>query len=422
MKIADIPTKYSIPFANAASAPYIAPVPVSPSATPGMASFTTGFPPLNFNQIAAGGIPPWGSDFNWMLNSITKWLRYVQAGGPLKWDSTFSTSIGGYPQGAVVQANTLGTGAYFISAVDDNTSNPNTGGANWIAWPATPIQQQKPNYGVDAGAINAIAVTLSPAPAAWADIVGAPIRVLLANTNNSTTPTVQINGLTPAVCVNADGTAIQNAQLVAGNIMEGIPRADGKFQVNYPVPVAAPPATVSVLTGSVIIWAAEAVPTGYLECAGQTLTISAYPALFNVIGNRYGGDGVTTFKLPDYRGEFLRGWDHGRGLDPNAATRTNSGNGTTGDKVGTNQGQAVGTFTSTGPFSLANPYVNAPFTSQSGPMQTFGATPGGISYNNTLTGVETAVNILSITGTATITCNGPETRPVNINVMYIIKT
>lgn len=421
MKIADIPTKYSIPFANSAVAPYIAPVPISPSPTPGMASFTTGFPPLNFNQIASGGIPPWGSDFNWMLNSITKWLRFVQAGGPLKWDSSFSTSIGGYPQGAIVQANTIGTGAYFISAVDDNTSNPNTGGANWITWPATPIQQQKPNYGTDTGAVNAIAVTLSPAPAAWADIVGAPIRILLANTNNSPTPTVKINGLTPATCINADGTAIQNAQLVAGNIMEGIPRADGKFQVNYPVPVAAPPATVSVLTGSVIIWAAEAVPTGYLECAGQTLTISAYPALFNVIGNRYGGDGVTTFKLPDYRGEFLRGWDHGRGLDPNSGSRTNSGNGTTGDHVGTNQGASVrgsdlGSVTlqfasikdSAGtPIALDTALNNGSMTgmevgSQSGIYRSPPAPPFNL--------------------TSPINNSNQETRPVNINVMYIIKT
>lgn len=421
MKSADIPTKYPIPFANAAPAPYIAPVPVSPSATPGMASFTTGFPPLNFNQIAAGGIPPWGSDFNWMLNSITKWLRYVQAGGPLKWDSTFSASIGGYPQGAVVQANTLGTGAYFISAVDDNTSNPNTGGANWIAWPATPIQQQKPNYGVDTGAINAIAVTLSPAPAAWSDIVGAPIRILLANTNNSTTPTVQINGLTPAVCVNADGTAIQNAQLAAGNIMEGVPRADGKFQVNAPAP--APAAAASVPTGAVLPFAAETPPTGYLECAGQTLTISAYPALFNVIGNRYGGDGVTTFKLPDYRGEFLRGWDHGRGLDPNAATRTNSGNGTTGDHVGTNQNQAVGTFTASGPFSLSNPVIGEEFSSQNGRLYGYNGSQNSPSPVNGLIGLLTQENlVLSISGTATMTMNGPETRPVNIYVMYIIKT
>lgn len=421
MKIADLPARYSIPFANAASAPYINPVPTNPSATPGMASFTDGFPPLNFNQIAAGGIPPWGSDFNWLFNSVTKWLRFVQAGTPVKWDSAFSTAIGGYPKGAVVQADTLGTGAFFISGVDDNTSNPNTGGANWISWPATPIQQQKPNYGVDTGTINAIAVTLSPAPTAWADIVGAPIRILLANTNNSATPTVQINSLSPAVCINADGTAIGNAQLVAGSIMEGIPRADGKFQVNFPVPVVAPPASISVLTGTVLIWPAEAVPTGYLECAGQILTISAYPALFNIIGNRYGGDGVTTFKLPDYRGEFLRGWDHGRGLDPNAATRTNAGGGATGDHVGTNQTASVkGT-------DLGS--VNLSFTrirdSQGNDVALDTATNNGSMAGYEIgsqSGIYRSPPVPPFTLTTPINNSNLETRPVNIYVMYIIKT
>lgn len=44
-----------------------------------------------------------------------------------------------------------------------------------------------------------------------------------------------------------------------------------------------------------------------------------------------------TFLLPDDRGRFLRGWDHGAGTDPDAASRTDRGDGTTGDNVGTLQ-------------------------------------------------------------------------------------
>lgn len=42
-------------------------------------------------------------------------------------------------------------------------------------------------------------------------------------------------------------------------------------------------------------------PVGWLDCAGQRLRISDHPALYAVIGNHYGGDGVHEFALPDYR-------------------------------------------------------------------------------------------------------------------------
>ncbi len=41
------------------------------------------------------------------------------------------------------------------------------------------------------------------------------------------------------------------------------------------------------------------IPAGYLACMGQTLKVSDYPALYNVIGNRFGGTPNSTFKLPD---------------------------------------------------------------------------------------------------------------------------
>lgn len=43
-------------------------------------------------------------------------------------------------------------------------------------------------------------------------------------------------------------------------------------------------------------------PVGWLECTGQSVTISQYQALFAIIGLSFGGDGKTTFKLPDMRG------------------------------------------------------------------------------------------------------------------------
>jgi len=53
--------------------------------------------------------------------------------------------------------------------------------------------------------------------------------------------------------------------------------------------------------GDVILFAGNTVPQGYAACEGQTMQINANSALFSVLGTRYGGDGRTTFMLPDMR-------------------------------------------------------------------------------------------------------------------------
>lgn len=74
------------------------------------------------------------------------------------------------------------------------------------------------------------------------------------------------------------------------------------------------PSTVSA--GFVDYFAASVPPAGWLECNGAAISRTTYAALFLAIGTTFGaGDGSTTFNIPDCRGEFLRGWDNGRGVD-----------------------------------------------------------------------------------------------------------
>lgn len=73
----------------------------------------------------------------------------------------------------------------------------------------------------------------------------------------------------------------------------------------------------SVPAGSVYYFATRTAPDGYLPANGAAISRSVYARLFSVIGTSFGeGDGGTTFNLPDLRGEFLRGWDASRNLDP----------------------------------------------------------------------------------------------------------
>jgi microcystin-dependent protein len=59
--------------------------------------------------------------------------------------------------------------------------------------------------------------------------------------------------------------------------------------------------------GQVVPFAGSFVPDGFLQAAGQTLQIADFPNLFQLIGTTYGGDGVTTFSLPDLRGRTIVG-------------------------------------------------------------------------------------------------------------------
>src|ERR1700728_925368 len=131
MQASTIPVKFDIPWGYSAGTAYIRAIPTASQAsiTPGAASLTDGFPPLNAEPVAAGGIPPFMQDFNGIFNQVTSWLRWFQGGGPVNYDATFSASIGGYPKGAVISSATLGL--FWISTVDNNTSDPDTGGAGW---------------------------------------------------------------------------------------------------------------------------------------------------------------------------------------------------------------------------------------------------------------------------------------------------
>ena len=92
-------------------------------------------------------------------------------------------------------------------------------------------------------------------------------------------------------------------------------------------------------TAIIIAFGGTSAPTGYLFCDGAAINRVTYAALYAAIGDAYGeGDGSTTFNIPDTRGLFLRGVDHSRGNDPDAAARIIAAlGGNTGDNVGSKQ-------------------------------------------------------------------------------------
>lgn len=81
------------------------------------------------------------------------------------------------------------------------------------------------------------------------------------------------------------------------------------------------------LVGMTAFFPVSSAPSGFLKANGAAVSRTTYSALFALISTTFGvGDGSTTFNLPDLRGEFVRGYDDGRGVDQTllSGTRTAS--------------------------------------------------------------------------------------------------
>jgi microcystin-dependent protein len=154
----------------------------------------------------------------------------------------------------------------------------------------------------------------------------------------------------------------------------------------------------SLPVGTIISFAGNSIPTGWLVCDGSEKSRSTYSTLFNSLGVSWGqGDGATTFNLPDLRGRFLRGVDGGAGNDPDKESRIllHSG-GNVGDNVGS--------------------YQNDEFKSHKHGLRPWGGTmtgfqTGGIRADPSADGLH-----------STDFSGGSETRPKNAYVHYIIKS
>lgn len=115
-------------------------------------------------------------------------------------------------------------------------------------------------------------------------------------------------------------------------------------------------------------------PNGWALCAGQLMSISQYSALFALLGTTYGGDGVNTFGLPDYRGRSPVGMGNGTNLTPiiqGQASGTENVN-----ILSTQMPSHTHVATGTGTFSVAGAVSN-PTVTPSATNSVLGASGGG---------------------------------------------
>lgn len=210
-----------------------------------------------------------------------------------------------------VNAWALDTAAYLTSNQTITLSGDATGsGATAIT--VAVVDDSHSHTGATISALDASDTTTGTFNIARIPTGTTGTTVAFGNHTHSYVPTVSS---TDNAVARFDGTggALQTSTVSVsdGGVMSGLasPTASSDAATKGYVDARLPTGIISPFGGS-------SAPSGWLLCAGQAVSRSAYAALFAVVGTTYGaGDGSTTFNLPDLRGRTVAGLDNMGGTD-----------------------------------------------------------------------------------------------------------
>lgn len=251
------------------------------------------------------------------------------------------------------------------------------------------------------GSANVLTFSAKSSFSTYSDGIRLAFRAAADNTG-AVTLNANAAGAKPVVKFTLDGeTTLGAGEIQAGGIYEVIysatlnGAAGGWLLLN--------PTQQQITPGIMAPHGSDVVPAGWLECDGTAVSRTTYANLFAIIGTKWGnGNGTTTFNLPELRGEFLRGWDHGRGVD-------------TGRAFGSAQAEMIGPHTH-------------PITDNGHKHNERGSGSPGVTttsqFSNALSAAadQSTETALATTGITINNNSGTENRPRNKAAMWIIKT
>ena len=230
-------------------------IPANNDGLSGLASIAKGFPPITQVPLAQGGQPPQRQDFNGIFNLFSQFLLYAQNGGVYAYNNTLD-----YQPPCIISYD-----GELYSCVAEN--GPSTSAGVQAPTVATYWEKLVPDVAVMTGASASQAGTagLVPAPAQNQQgyfLTGAGVWQPVATTTQAEAGTDDTAPMTPLKVKQAIDALVQ-----------GVP------------------------VGTILPFAGNTIPEGFLDCNGAGISAETYSALYAVIGNIYGGD-TTTFNLP----------------------------------------------------------------------------------------------------------------------------
>ena len=215
----------------------------------------------------------------------------------------------------------------------------------------------------------------------------------------------------------------------------GFLQTDGSGNLSFQIVNGVPTGAIFALPdtqGTGTGFQSNGIPTGYLECNGQLLSRTTYAALYEVIGTRYGNTDQNNFRVPDLRGEFIRGWDNTKGVDAGREIGSSQGGSNAQHNHTASSSSSVGD-SGHHHFSFKNARVQENRAHHNLLTTNFPAAENGPSslneaYNmrasNSASDVgktSTSATGISVSTTTSVGNEGTEARPRNIAMIYIIK-
>lgn len=173
------------------------------------------------------------------------------------------------------------------------------------------------------------------------------------------------------------------------------------------------------LLGTVILFAGNYAPYGWAICDGTLLPVNQYSALFSLLGTTYGGDGSTTFGLPDLRGRVPLGVGTGPGLSPRVWGAHDGAENNTlliNNLPAHNHGVTGGAVPVTGTLSGTMKVNNTGSGSQNPAGKYLGVDGSVAIYSNTQDGSTLASDAITIGASAlSVNLNGVQTGSTGLN-------
>ncbi|MQI21719.1 tail fiber protein [Escherichia coli] len=210
-----------------------------------------------------------------------------------------------------------------------------------------------------------------------------------ASTSANQSITVTINGT--AVTIPGIGKLAQKGSNGAVTVADGgtgaTNAADARTNLGLGEGSALP-------VGVPVPWPSATPPTGWLKCNGAVFSAEEYPELAKA---------YPTNKLPDLRGEFIRGWDDGRGVDSGRALLSAQG-----DAIRDISGKLLGLMTTAGSQMTADEWVTGAFNA---------VYEGGAGQTTSSPGSRYDVGFSA----ARVVPTAEENRPRNIAFNYIVR-